>query len=526
MSILVRAFAASIMAVALLTPPLAVTAGNGPRVAVPHFVEEAIAAGVKHTYAGDWDYFVGGGVAAFDCDEDGRPDLYLAGGSGPAALFRNRSPVGGALRFERIESETTDLTAVTGAYPLDIDADGQVDLAVLRHGENVLLRGIGGCAFERANETWSFDGGKDWTTAFSATWEHGRAWPTLAFGTYVDNVDEQFIAHCGANYLYRPAASGGAFAAPTPLDPGLCSLSMLFSDWSRTGQRDLRVTNDRHYYYTEGEEQLWQVLPGVPPRLYTREEGWRPVSIFGMGIASQDVTGDGLPEYYLASIGSNRLETLAGDPSTPAFKDIAYSLGITSTTPSIGRAVNPSTSWHPEFDDVNNDGRMDLYISKGNVDADPTSARKDPNELYLGLPDGTLTRAADRAGILNLARTRGAALVDLNGDGLLDLVEVNRLKNVSLRRNVGSGTARDPKAMGHWLAVRLRQEAPNVDAIGAWIEVKARGQSTVREVTVGGGHASGRAGTRALRARSANQGTSAGHLAGWGQGTLAGRPRR
>ncbi len=71
---------------------------------------------------------------------------------------------------------------------------------------------------------------------------------------------------------------------------------------------------------------------------------------------------------------------------------------------------------------------------------------------------------------------------------------MNRLKNVSLRRNVGSGTARDPKAMGHWLAVRLRQEAPNVDAIGAWIEVKVRGQSTVREVTVGGGHASGELG--------------------------------
>jgi hypothetical protein len=486
--------AASILAVVLVTPPLASAAGKGPRVEVPHFVEEAIAAGVEHTYDGSWEFFVGGGVAPFDCDDDGRPDLYFAGGSGAAALFRNRSPVGGALRFERIASEATDLTAVTGAYPLDIDSDGQVDLAVLRHGENVLLRGLGDCAFQRVNEAWSFDGGNDWTVAFSATWEDGQTWPTLAFGTYVDHVDDQNVSHCGTNYLVRPASNGMAFAAPTPLDPGLCSLSMLFSDWSRSGHRDLRVTNDRHYSFQNGEEQLWQMLPGAPPRLYTREDGWQPVRVFGMGIASQDVTGDGYPEYYLSSIGSNRLESLSGDRSTPTFKDIAYALGVTSTTPFIGKAVNPSTSWHAEFDDVNNDGRMDLYISKGNVDADPTSAAKDPNELYLGLPDGRFRRAADRAGIINLARTRGASLVDLNGDGLLDLVEVNRLENVSLRRNVGSGTADKPRAMGHWLGVKLRQDGPNADAIGAWIEVRSGGQRTVREVTVGGGHASGELG--------------------------------
>jgi hypothetical protein len=39
---------------------------------------------------------------------------------------------------------------VTGAYPLDVDGDGHLDLAVLRLGENVVLRGLGGCRFERA----------------------------------------------------------------------------------------------------------------------------------------------------------------------------------------------------------------------------------------------------------------------------------------------------------------------------------------------------------------------------------------
>ncbi len=409
-------------------------------------------------------------------------------------MFHNGSHPGGPLRFKRLQSETTDLQDVTGAYPIDIDSDGLIDLVVLRRGENVLLRGLGQCMFERSNEAWGFDGGDAWTTAFSATFEEDQSWPTFAFGTYIDHIDDQGIAHCGDGALLRPAQRGAGFAAPNALQPGHCALSMLFSDWGRTGQRDLRVSNDRHYYYSDGEEELWKVDPGEAPRQYTLEDGWQPVQIYGMGIASQDVTGDGLPEVYLTSIGSNRLKSLAGDPSSPDFMDFAGDSGITATTPWIGRPIYPSTSWHPEFEDVNNDGHMDLYVSKGNVDAVPDNAMKDPNELFLGRDDGHFTRAAKQAGILNPMRSRGAAVVDLNADGLLDLVEVNREENVSLWRNVGSGTAGKPRSMGHWLDVALKQDGANRDAIGSWIEVKAGKQITAREVTVGGGHVSGELG--------------------------------
>ena len=489
---LVVAGAVLVIAVQVARP----TRPAAPTVAfpAPRFVDEAVAAGVTHAYDGEFDFFVGGGVAAFDCDDDQMPDLYFAGGSGPAALFRNRSTTGGALAFERIASPVTDLASVTGAYPLDIDGDRHTDLAVLRLGENVILRGLGDCRFERANEALHLDGGGDgWTTAFSATWEGNSTLPTLAFGDYLllDDTGE-WTGDCADDALLRPNPGAGAagYGAPIPLRPSWCTLSMLFSDWDRSGRRDLRVSNDRHYY-PDGEEQLWRIEPGASPRLYTEADGWKPLQIWGMGIASQDLTGDGYPEVYLTSQADNKLQTLADGPSRPDYRDIALRHGATAHRPFAGDVKLPSTAWHPAFEDVNNDGFTDLYVSKGNVEGQTDYAMKDPSDLLIGQPDGTFVEGAMDAGIVDFARARGAALVDLNADGQLDLAQVVRRENVRLWRNIGSGDAAGPKAMGRWIGVELDQDEPNHDAIGAWIEVRVGSAHTTRELTVGGGHVSG-----------------------------------
>jgi hypothetical protein len=77
---------------------------------------------------------------------------------------------------------------------------------------------------------------------------------------------------------------------------------------------------------------------------------------------------------------------------------------------------------------------------------------------------------------------------------MLDLVQVNRRENVSVWRSVGWGSASDPAPMGNWIAVRLRQPGPNRDAIGSWIAVRMGDRTVEREVTIGGGHASGELG--------------------------------
>lgn len=463
----------------------------------PRFVDETDASGIHHTYDGEYPFSVGGGIGVLDCDDDGRPDLFIAGGKGKSALYRNASPVGGALDFVAVDDPVVELSGVLGAYPIDIEGDGNVDLIVLRDGENVALRGLGGCRFEVANTRWGIDGGDLMTTAFSATWERSQTLPTLAFGNYLVDPDHPDPDHlCADNQLVRPRPGEARYDAPTPLTPAWCALSMLFSDWDRSGRRDLRISNDRQYYsdLSDGQEQLWRIAPGEPPRAYGADDGWVTYRIQGMGIASYDVTGDGYPDAYLTSQGPNVLQTLLAGPSKPTFRDIALKLGVSATRPSTGGDPLPSTAWHPEFVDVNNDGLIDLFVSKGNIDQQPDYASKDPSDLFLGQLDGTFVQAAEAAGIVRFAHGRGASLADFNLDGLPDLVEVNYRDPVRLWRNVGSGTAAQPAPMGHWLGLAVNQPGPNRDAIGAWIEVKAGDQTFRRELTVGGGHASGQLG--------------------------------
>jgi hypothetical protein len=461
----------------------------------PHFVDETASAGIDQTYDGGFEYAVGGGVAAFDCNGDGKPDLYLAGGSRPAALYRNDSPVGGALRFVRLASPATDLVGVNGAYPIDIDGDGITDLVVLRNGENVLLRGLGGCRFERANERWGFDGGSSATTAFSATWEAGATFPTLAFGNYLDPASSDPHRLCFDNALIRPSSGSAMFGPPMPLTPSWCALSMLFSDWNRSGRMDLRVSNDAHYYLpADGEEQLWRVPKGQPPSLYTADDGWVRVQVQGMGIASYDLTGDGYPDVFLTSQADNRLQTLTTGPSQPTYRDIGLKRGVNAAQPFTGGDTRPSTAWHDEFADVNNDGFVDLFITKGNVTDQVEYAQKDPSDLLLGQQDGTFREAAGAAGVITFDRGRGAALADFNLDGMLDLVVVNYGAPARIWRNVGAGDASQPRAMGNWLALSVVQSGPNASAIGAWVEVRVGDRITRREVTIGGGHAGGQLG--------------------------------
>ncbi len=424
----------------------------------------------EHRYTGGWTHFVGGGVAVLDCDDDGLPDLFAAGGDSPARLIRNR----GAFRFDA--APLPAISGVTGAYPLDIDGDGALDLMVLRVGANMALRGDGTCGFQDVTARWGLDGGDAWSTAFSATWVDGA--PVLAVGNYVDRADPDGpFGTCDDNLLYR--WRDGRFRAAT-LAPGYCALSMLFAR-DAGGTPRLRISNDRHYYLRGGSEQMYDLSLG---RFLGPDDGWADVSLWGMGIASRDITGDGRAEVMLTSMGDQLLQLAQGDGTYAA---APYAIGTYAQRPHVGDDGRPSTGWHAEFGDLDNDARADLFIAKGNVDQMPGLAMEDPNSLLMQRADGTFHEASVAAGVATTARSRGAALADFDGDGRLDLVVVNRRAPMEIYRNVTTGT-------GTWMQIELRADGPNTRAIGALVTVRAAGRAQVQEVTVGGGHASGQAG--------------------------------
>ena len=481
---------------ALLLAPvllLGVHTGAAEPPAIPRFVEETDSAGLQSRMEGEFEFQIGGGVATFDCDGDGLPEVYITAGVNKAKFYRNRSSRGGPIKLQE-ERSGLELTGANGAYALDIDGDGNTDLVVLRVGEVQVFRGLGGCRFERATDKWALRSGNVWHSAFSATWERGQSWPTLAIGTYVDRSKPDFPwGSCTAGSLLRPAPGDKGFAPPITLAPGHCALSMLFSDWGRTGEAALRVSNDREYY-KGGQEQLWRVAPGLAPQLYTAEQGWKPLQIWGMGIASHDLDGDGRPEVFLTSMADNKLQKLEGDGSRPSYGDVAFKRGVTAHRPYVGGDIHPSTAWHAQFADVNHDGLVDLFVVKGNVASMPDFATLDPNNLLLQQPDGRFVEVGQQAGIASYRRGRGGMLVDLNGDGLLDMLVVNRWDKAQLWRNVGAGTADKPLPIGQWLQIRLRQGGGNRDAVGAWVEVDLGERIIRQELTIGGGHASGNLG--------------------------------
>ncbi|MEM8850928.1 MAG: CRTAC1 family protein [Pseudomonadota bacterium] len=430
----------------------ALLALGGPSLADPVFEPVAVP---DHIYSGGWEHFVGGGVAVFDCDGDALPEIVAAGGTSPVMLLRNL----GAMAFVR--GDLPEILGATGVYALDLDGDGALDLVVTRVGPNTVLRGDGECGF--IVDDMGLPLGEAWTTAFSATWDEGQ--PVLAFGNYVDRRDPGGpFEVCDDNLVVKDGEE-------IVLSPGFCALSVLFSDEDRDGVPSLRLSNDRHYYVRGGAEQMWS-LEG---RFLGPEDGFVGPSIWGMGIASRDISGDGRPDLVLTSMGDQltMLSTQTGHEMAP------FEIGSFAQRPHVGEDGRPSTGWHAEWGDVDNDGDADLFIAKGNVDQMPGMAMADPNNLLLN-EGGVFREVSNAAGVASMHRGRGGALADLDLDGRLDLVVVNRRAPMEVWRNLSEA--------GHAVSVRLAQAQGNRDAVGAWVEVRTVNGLQLQELTIGGGH--------------------------------------
>ena len=262
---------------------------------------------------------VGGGAAVFDCNGDGFEDVLLAGRREARDLLRQRQHAGRRLTFAKQQSGL-EFDAMTGAYPIDIDGDGIMDVVVLRVGENIVMRGEGDCHFTRANEAWGFDGGDGWSTAFAATWEKGAAWPTHRH-----------------RQLHRPHArswSPGAPARPTGCTgrrteakgfaPPLAAQAQLLPALHAVHRLEqFRHARTCAFATTANITKAGRSRCGASRRASRRSSTPRKTAgaylrIWGMGIAGYDIDGDGYQEYFLTSMADNKLQTLASPPKDGA----------------------------------------------------------------------------------------------------------------------------------------------------------------------------------------------------------------
>ena len=442
-----------------------------------------------------------GGVAAFDFDGDGLVDIFLTNGARQPdltkpdpgwwnRLYRNR----GHGRFEDV-TEKSGLRGEgfsMGAAAGDFDNDGHPDLFVAGVRRNFLYRNRGDGTFEDVTAKAGIHG-EPWSVA--AGWfdydGDGRldlfvvnyvAWDPATEEACVDPRSGQ-RAHCHPKFytglpdtLYHNNGDGTftdvseASGIRAHIGKGM---SVAFADYDGDGRIDIFVTNDTEpnfLFHNDGNGRFTEAALRAGVAL--NDDG-RAVS--SMGVDFRDVDGDGRPDLFLTAVANE---------TYPLYRNLGKGLFADATYRSrVGAATMKTTGWSAGIFDFNNDGRKDLFCANGdlNDNAEAISGRpaKEANLVLAQRADG----AFDSVALAGAARYRGAAFADFDNDGRVDAV-VSRLgeRPLLLRNTTGGGN--------HWLGVKLEGTRANRDGIGAVVHVKAGGVEQWNQASTAVGYAS------------------------------------
>lgn len=487
---------------------------------LPYFVDKAAAAGLndKVVFGGvDTKKYIiettGTGVAIFDYDNDGWPDIFVVNGTTLQKTDASAMPTNHLYRNNRdgTFSDVTSKAGLThggwgqGVCVGDYDNDGNEDLYVTYYGKNVLYRNNGDGTFTDVSESAGIAGdGKAWGTgcAFVDYDRDGRL--DLMVANYVD-LDMRTVPKpgegvnclwkgmpvmCGprglswsSNILYHNLGNG-RFADVTKqahIDQtrGHYGFSVSTLDYDDDGWPDIYIACDStasilYHNNRDGTFTDTAVLAGAAFNEDGREQA-------GMGSTIGDFNGDGKLDIFKTNF-SDDTSTLYRNNGDGTFDDATFAAGLGLHTQYLG--------WGTMFFDFDNDGWPDLLLVNGHVypgvDQQHLGSNfQEPRILYRNNGNGTFTdiSAGSGPGIATVSSSRGLAVGDLWNDGKLSAVISNMHAIPSLLVN-------QIPLKNHWVTFRTIGTKSNRDGIGARITLKVRGRILVDEVRSGSSYMS------------------------------------
>jgi hypothetical protein len=439
---------------------------------------------------------MGGGVAVFDYDNDGRLDIFFTNG----ALIADPMPDGtmpdksdkkfwNRLYHQNADGTFTDVTERAGLTGMpqgyysmgvavgDYDNDGFEDLYVTGYGGNILYHNNGNGTFTDVTEKagvraggWSAsagffdydnDGKLDLFVTRYINWSFktnrycGERRPGLRAYCHPENYDglTNILYHNNGDGTFTDVSEKAAIANPHGK-----GLGVSFADYDGDGFIDIFVANDSvqcFLYHNNGNGTFTET--GLLAGVGYNEDG---KTFAGMGIDFSDYDNDGRPDIVVTDL-SNERYMLFHNNGDGTFRDVTNLSGM-------GSATLAFSGWSTHLFDYDNDGWKDLFVAQSHVM--DTIEKTSPNLRYLEPPlllrnlSGHFARVLAGEVFQRDWAGRGAAFGDIDNDGDIDIVVSNLGQQAYVARNDGGNR-------NNWIGIETVGTKSNRDGIGARIKV-------------------------------------------------------
>ena len=387
------------------------------------------------------------GVAVGDYDNDGYPDLFVAGVHHNTLYHNNGdgtfTDVTVKAGLSLPDPDHSPLWAITAAW-VDVNNDGFLDLFVVNYLQ------------------WNYENEPACAYQNVPHYCHPRSYKGLPNQLFLNNGDGTFTDVSAGSGIRAQIGKG---------------MGVGVADYDRDGLPDLFVTNDGYYnflFHNLGNGKFEEA--GFPAGVALLDLG---DFISGMGLDFRDFNNDGWPDLAFVAL-NNQTFPLFQNTGHGDFKDVTVSSGMAKLT-------RPMSGFGAGLYDFDNDGWKDLFVTRGHVDAVPLANEEieQYNTVFRNSGTGQWWALTEEAG-LNAhppARHRGCAFGDLDGDGRVDVVTTALGKDAEIWMN------RSLHA-GHWLDIALEGTKSNHDGMGAVVKVATRTGTQYNHMTTSVGYAS------------------------------------